>query len=175
MRRWAVWVLLGVYAPALSACSGGGVSVAADPSDLIRGVGFIDSEDLPVPVSPQEVYDHVGFEGAVVLPGSEPRRLLIAMFGNCCAPVVSVAAPEVAGPPQLNVAAWQSTGPTCCDALVMWPFEVTLNRDVDPAEVVLEVIRQPSVPEARPSGPSDLSHLALGTLLHAGPGERNRP
>lgn len=148
MRRWAACVLFGVCAVALSACSGGGVSVAADPTDLIRGVGFIDREDLPVPVSPQELYDRPGFEGAAILPGSEPRRLLIAVFGNCCAPVVSVAAPEVAGPPQLNVAAWPSMGPTCCDALVMWPFEVTLNRDVDPAEVILEVIRQPG-PEAR--------------------------
>lgn len=161
MRRWAVWVLLGVYTVALSACSGGGVSVVADPTDLIRGVAFIDLEDLPDPVSAEEVYHQAGFEGAALLPGSQPRRLLIAVFGNCCTPVVTVAAPEVTGPPQLNVAAWQSTGPTCCDALVMWPFEVTLNRDVDPAEVVLEVVRQPLVPEVRPSGLSDLSHRSL--------------
>jgi hypothetical protein len=139
MRRRVACVLLGVYALALSACSGG-ISVVADPTDLIRDARFVDLEDLPVPVSQQEVYSQPDFEGAAVLPGSEPRRLLIAVFGNCCTPHVTVAAPEVTGPPQLNVAVSEGTGATCCDALLMWPFAVNLNRDVDPAEVVLEVV-----------------------------------
>lgn len=138
MRRWAACVLLAAFTVALSAC--GGISVVADPTDLIRDARFIDVEDLPVPVSPQEVYSQPGFEGAAVLPGSEPRRLLIAVFGNCCTPHVTVAAPEVPGPPQLNVAVSEGTGGTCCDALLMWPFAVNLNRDVDPAEVVLVVV-----------------------------------
>lgn len=139
MRRRVACVVLGVCALALSACSSG-ISVVADPTDLIRDARFVDLEDLPVPVSPQEVYRQPDFEGVAVLPGLEPRRLLIAVFGNCCTPHVTVAAPEVTGAPQLNVAVSEGTGATCCDALLMWPFAVNLNRDVDPAEVVLVVV-----------------------------------
>jgi hypothetical protein len=137
MRRRAACVLLAVFTVALSAC--GGISVVADPTDLIRDARFIDLADLPVPVSQQEVYSQPDFEGAAVLPGSEPRRLLIAVFGNCCAPTVTVAAPEVTGPPQLTVTVTESTK-NCCDLLLMWPFALNLNRDVDPAEVVLEFV-----------------------------------
>ena len=138
MRRWAACLLLAAFTVALSAC--GGISVVADPTDLIRDARFIDLEDLPVPVSQQEVYSQPGFEGAAVLPGSEPRRLLIAVFGNCCAPRVTVAAAEVTGPPRLTVTVDESTGNNCCELLLMWPFAVNLNRDVDPAEVVLEFV-----------------------------------
>jgi len=138
MRRWAACLLLAAFTVALSAC--GGISVVADPTDLIRDARFIDLEDLPVPVSQQEVYSQPGFEGAAVLPGSEPRRLLIAVFGGCCAPTVTVAAAEVTGPPRLTVTVDESTGNNCCELLLMWPFAVNLNRDVDPAEVVLEFV-----------------------------------
>ncbi|MBP1632772.1 MAG: hypothetical protein H6Q11_1060 [Acidobacteria bacterium] len=116
--------------------------MVADPSDLIRSARFIDSEDLPVPVAWQGM--QVESEGAMILPGSEPRRLLIGAFGGCCRPTVTVAAPEVTGQLQINVAVSRGTGQTCCDALVMWPFEVILTRDVDPAGVILEVMSQPS-------------------------------
>ncbi len=55
MRRWAACVLLAGFSVALSAC--GGISVVADPTDLIRDARFVDLEDLPLPVSQQDVYD----------------------------------------------------------------------------------------------------------------------
>ena len=134
---------------ALCACSSGGLSVVADPSDLINDANFIDWEDLPVPVSAGDVYHQAELEGAVILPGSEPRRLLIATWSGTCMPSVTVAAPDPGEAPTLQVAvnrlfpAWAACSES--DLLMLWPFEVTLNRDVDPAQVVLEVT------ESRPS------------------------
>jgi hypothetical protein len=132
----------------LSACGSGGLSVVSDPSDLIRGAGFIDWEELPAEA--QEVRPPL-VEGAgplgepgeefwgvaVVLPGSEPRRLLIAVWHNMCMPSVTVAALDPAGT-RLGVSIGEGRA-NCGEALKMWPFEVTLNRDVDPAAVSLEV------------------------------------
>ena len=142
VRSLAATALLVACAFAFSACSYG-ISVVADPTDLIRSARFIDSEDLPVAVAWQEM-GQIESEGAMILPGSEPRRLLIGAFGGCCRPTVTVAAPEVTGQLQINVAVSRGTGQTCCDALVLWPLEVILTRDVDPASVVLVVMSQPS-------------------------------
>ena len=142
VRPLAASALLVVSALALSAC-GQGISVVADPSDHIRSARFIDLEDLPVAVAWQEI-DQIESEGAMILSGSESRRLLIGAFGGCCRPTVTVAAPEVTGQLQINVAVSRGTAQTCCEALVLWPLEVILTRDVDPAGVVLEVMSQPS-------------------------------
>jgi hypothetical protein len=142
VRSLAASALLVACAFAFSACSHG-ISVVADPSDLIRSARFIDSEDLPVPVEAWEVYQQAGSDGVSLLPGSEPDRLLIAVFGNACRPTVTVAAPEVTGPPQLNVASYPPHQ-TCGEILLLWPLEVILTRDVDPASVVLVVMSQPS-------------------------------
>ena len=128
---------------ALSAC-GGGIPVLADPTDLIKSADFVDWEDLPVPVSAQEVHQQTELAGGMILPGSESRRLLIAITGNTCVPSVTVRAPDLPGPPQLKVSvARNPTHQGCGDLLKIWPFEVILTRDVDPASVVLEVRSQP--------------------------------
>jgi len=134
-----------VAAVVLAAC-GHGISVPADSSDLIRRVRFIDWEDLPAEA--QEVrpplVEGAGFLGepateywgvAVVLPGSEDRRLLIAVWHNACRPAVTVAALD---PGHLAVSIADAET-NCGEILKMWPFEVVLNRDVDPATLVLEV------------------------------------
>lgn len=137
--------LLVACAVALSACSSGGIPVLADPTDLIKSADFVDWENLPVPVSVQEVHQQTGSRGGMILPGSEPRRLLIAIWGNTCVPSVTVRAPDLPGPPQLKVSvAANPTHQGCGDILKVWPFEVVLTRDVDPASVVLEVMSQPS-------------------------------
>jgi len=145
----ATSLLLVACALALCACGSGGLSVAADPSDLIKHASFIDWEDLPVPVSSQDVYHQAELEGAVVLPGSDSRRLLIATWSGTCMPSVTVAAPDPGEAPTLQVAVNRlfPAGAACSesDVLKLWPFEVTLNRDVNPAQVVLEVT------ESRPS------------------------
>jgi hypothetical protein len=140
VRSLAVFALIVVCAFALSACSSGGLSVAADPTDLIKDANFIDWEDLPVPVNVGEVDDQAEIEGAVVLPGSEPRRLLIATWSGTCMPSVTVAAPDPGEAPILQVAI-NRLDPACSrsDVLMVWCFEVTFNRDVDPSSVVLEV------------------------------------
>lgn len=143
VRLLALSVLLAVCALALSAC-GHGISVVADPIALIESARFIDLEDLPVPVEAWEVYQQAGSDGVSLLPGSEPDRLLIAVFGNACRPTVTVAAPEVTGPPQLNVAVSYPPHHTCGEILLMWPIEVILTREVDPASVVLVLMSQPS-------------------------------
>lgn len=74
-----------------------------------------------------------------MLPGSEPRRLLVAVFGNTCRPKVTVAAPNLTEPPQLRVAVSYPAHHTCGEILLMWPIEITLDRDVDLAQVILEV------------------------------------
>ena len=152
--KWSVCslaasALLIACALTVSACgesgisAGGGISVGADPADLIREVNFIDWEDLPVPVSTQEVYHQAEPPGGMILPGSEPRRLLVLVWGNSCMPAVAVAAPVRPGLPQLSVSVAENpTGQQCGEALVMYPFEVILTRDVDPASVILEVSRQ---------------------------------
>jgi len=143
VRSCAASLLLVACALALSAC-GHSISAVADPTDLIKHVDFIDLEDLPVPVSSQDVYHQAEFEGAMILPGSEPRRLLIGVFGNACRPTVTVAAPNLTGPPQLNVAVSYPPHHTCGEILLMWPLEVILTRDVNPTSVVLVVMSQPS-------------------------------
>jgi len=143
VRSLAVFALIVVCAFVFSACSSGGLSVAADPTDLIKDANFIDWEDLPVPVNVGEVYDQAEIEGAVVLPGSEPRRLLIATWSGTCMPSVTVAAPDPGQEPILQVAinrldpAWAACSGS--DAIKLWYFEVILARDVDPASVVLDV------------------------------------
>jgi len=128
---------------ALSACSSGGLSVVADPTDLIQDADFIDWEDLPVSVNTGEVYHQAELDGAVVLSGSEPRRLLIATWSGTCMPSITVAAPDPGEAPILQVAinrlspAWAACSRS--DAIGLWYFEVTLTRDVDPASVVLKV------------------------------------
>ena len=121
----------------------GGLSVGADPTDLIQTVAFVDWEDLPRPaqsVRPPRVGDQREYVGvAVVLPGSEARRLYIAVWHNACIPVVTVSAPDPGSAPRLVVAIGQHPGEQCGEMLEMWPFEVILNREVDPAAVVLEV------------------------------------
>jgi len=146
--KWSVCslaasALLIACALAVSACGESGISVGGDPADLIREVNFIDWEDLPVPVSTQEVYHQAEPQGGMILPGSEPRRLLVLVWGNDCMPAVAVAAPVRPGLPQLSVSVVENpTGQQCGEALVMYPFEVILTRDVDPASVILEVSRQ---------------------------------
>jgi hypothetical protein len=147
VRSLAVFALIVVCAFVLSACSSGGLSVAADPTDLIQDANFIDWEDLPDSVSAGEVYHQAEIEGAVVLPGSEPRRLLIATWSGTCMPSVTVAAPDPGEAPILQVAinrlhpAWAACSGS--DAIGLWYFEVTFNRDVDPSSVVLEVSESP--------------------------------
>ena len=143
IRSRAVFAPLVACSLALSAC-GHGISVAVDPTDFIESVRFIDVEDLPIPVSMQEAYHDAEFRGAHLLPGSEPRRLLIAVFGNMCQPTVTVAGSNETGPPQLEVNVSYPPHHTCEEILLMWPIEVTLARDVDPATVVVEVTRQGS-------------------------------
>lgn len=132
----------------LAACSHG-ISVVADPGDLIRDARFIDWEDLSAEA--QEVrppiVEGAGFLGepateywgvAVVLPGSELRRLLIAVWHNACRPAVTVAALDpTAARLSVSIADAETN---CAEMLKMWPFEVTLNQDVDPATLVLDVI-----------------------------------
>ena len=119
------------------------LSVGDDPTDLIRDVEFIDWEDLPADaqeVRPPLVGGSREYLGvAVVLPGSEPRRLYLAVWHNACVPVVTVSAPVPGSTPKLSVAIGQHPGEQCGEVLKMWPFEVILNRDVAPAAVVLEV------------------------------------
>lgn len=119
------------------------LSVGDDPTDLIRDVKFIDWEDLPADaqeVRPPLVAGRREYLGvAVVLPGSEPRRLYLAVWHNTCMPVVTVSAPAPGSTPKLLVAIGQHPGEQCGEVLRMWPFEVILSRDVDPAAVVLEV------------------------------------
>ena len=152
MKRWALGGLMVALIASVSGCGGaersevgGGISVGADPADLIEGVSFVNWEDLPVPVSTQEVYHQAEPQGGTILPGSEPRRLLVLVWGNRCMPAVAVAAPVRPGLPQLSVSVVENpTGQQCGEALVMYPFEVILTRDVDPASVVLEARSQPS-------------------------------
>lgn len=119
------------------------LSAGDDPTDLIRDAAFVEWEDLSLAaqsVRPPLVGEHREYRGvAVVLPGSEPRRLYIAVWHNACMPVVTVSAPAPGSAPQLVVAIGQRAGEQCGDLFKMWPFEVILNRDVDPAAVVVEV------------------------------------
>lgn len=119
------------------------LSVGDDPTDLIREAAFNAWEDLPLAaqsVRPPLVGGEREYLGvAVVLPGSEPRRLLLAVWRNACVPVVTVSAPDPGSTAKLLVAFGQHPGEQCGEVLRMWPFEVILNRDLDPAAVVLEV------------------------------------
>ena len=151
MKRWALRGLMVALIASVSACGGversevggGGISVGADPAELVEGVNFVNWEDLPVPVSTQDVYHQAEPQGGMILPGSESRRLLVLVWGNNCMPAVGVAASDLPGPPRLSVTVVENpTGQQCGEALVMYPFEVILTRDVDPAGVVLEVSRQ---------------------------------
>jgi hypothetical protein len=119
----------------------GGLSVGADPTDLIQDAAFVDWEDLPRPAQLVHAPDSGCLGVAQALPGSEARRLLIAVWHNTCMPAVTVSAPDPGLAPQLRVHIGQRhySVETCGDLLKMWPFEVILNRDVDPAAVVLEV------------------------------------
>jgi len=117
----------------------GGLSVGSDPTDLIQDAAFVEWEDLPLPAQSIRPPDSGHLGVAQVLPGSEPRRLYVAVWHNTCMPVVTVSAPEPGSAPQLTVAIGQHPGGHCGDLLQMWPFEVTLNRDVNPATVVLQV------------------------------------
>jgi hypothetical protein len=117
----------------------GGLSVGGDPTDLIHDAAFVEWEDLPLPGQSVRPPDSGHLGVAQVLPGSEPRRLYIAVWHNTCMPVVTVSAPDPGSAPQLSVAIGQHPGEQCGDLLQMWPFEVTLNRDVNPATIVLQV------------------------------------
>ena len=153
-------VLLALTALALSACHAaspgttagttssttialtGGLSVGSDPTDLIQDAAFVEWEDLPLPAQSVRPPDSGHLGAAQVLPGSEPRRLYIAVWHNTCMPVVTVSAPDPGSAPQLSVAIGQrypSAEENCGDLLQMWSFEMTLNRDVNPATVVLQV------------------------------------
>jgi hypothetical protein len=144
MRSYRVAVVVAVAAVLLAACGApsDGVSVEADPTDLIQGARFIEWEQLPPQaqeVRPPLVDGEREYVGvAVVLPGSEARRLLIAVWHNACMPAVSVAATDLDDVPRLAVSIADAET-DCGEILNMWPFEVTLNRDVDPATVVLDV------------------------------------
>lgn len=116
-----------------------GLSVGGDPTDLIQDAAFVEWEDLPLPAQSIRPPDSGHLGVAQVLPGSKPRRLYIAVWHNTCMPVVTVSAPDPGSAPQLKVAIGQRPGGQCGDLLQMWPFAVTLNRDVDPATVVLQV------------------------------------
>ena len=181
-RRVAVTAV--AAAAVLSACGSGGISVVsdpsdvipgaesisvvADPSDLIQGAEFIDWEELPAEaqgVLPPRV-EGAGFLGeatreywgvAVVLPGSESRRLLIAVWHNACQPAIAVAAPDPTGA-RLSVSIADAET-NCGEMLKMWPFEVTLNGDVDPATLVLEVT------DSRPQPLTRILRGVEGTLM----------
>ena len=117
---------------------GGGVSVSDDPSDLIRSARFMEWEDLPAVAQGLRSRDS-GYHGvAQVLPGSEPRRLYIAVWHNTCQPIVTIAAPDPSGA-RLAVSIGGGGQTACGDLLKMWPLEVILTRDIDPARVVTEV------------------------------------
>jgi len=117
---------------------GGGVSVSTDPSDLIRSARFIEWEDLPAVAQGLRSRDS-GYHGvAQVLPGSEPRRLYIAVWHNTCQPIVTIAAPDPSGA-RLAISISGGGQTACGDLLKMWPLEVILTRDIDPARVVTEV------------------------------------
>lgn len=163
-QRVAVAVVV-VAAAVLAAC-GDGISVVADSSDLIRGVRFINWEDLPAEAQEVRppVVEGAGFLGepateywgvAVILPGSEPRRLLIAVWHNACRPAVTVAALD---PGRLAVSIADAET-NCGEILKMWPLEVTLNRDADPATLVLEVT------ENRPQPLTRILRGVEGTLM----------
>lgn len=120
-------------------CSGD-VEAGSNPTGLIAGTSFIEWEALPP--AAQQVRPPEGQGGgrgvAVVLPGSEPRRLLIAVWHNACEPAVEIAAPGQEDPLRLAVRIADSeTG--CAEILKIWPVEVRLTSDVDPGAVVLEV------------------------------------
>ena len=151
----------------LAACSHG-ISVAADPGDLIGDAEFIDWEVLPS--AAQEVrpplVEGAGFLGeparevwgvAVVLPGSESRRLLIAVWHNACRPALTVAALDPTGA-RLSVSIADAET-NCAELLKMWPFEVALNRDVDPATLVL------GVTDNRPQPLTRILRGVEGTLM----------
>jgi hypothetical protein len=147
-RSQRVSVATAVVASVVLAACGHSISVVADPGDLIRDAKFIDWEDLPAEA--QEVrppiVEGAGFLGepateywgvAVVLPGSESRRLLITVWHNACRPAVTVAALDPTGAHlSLSIADAETN---CADMLKMWRLEVTLNRDVDPSTLVVEV------------------------------------
>lgn len=117
----------------------GGLSVGSDPTDLIRDATFVEWEDLPLPAQSIRPPDSGHLGVAQVLPGSGPRRLYIAVWHNTCMPVVTVSAADPGSVPQLTVSTGQYPGGHCGDLLRMWPFEVILSRDVNPATVVLQV------------------------------------
>jgi len=117
---------------------GGGVSVSADPSDLIRSAIFVEWEDLPAVAQGLRSRDS-GYHGvAQVLPGSEPRRLYIAVWHNTCQPIVTIAAPDPSGA-RLAISISGGGQTACGDLLKMWPVEVILTREIDPGRVVTEV------------------------------------
>jgi len=135
-------ITVGIAAILLTVGAGcsGGVEAGRDPTGLIVGTSFIEWEALPP--AAQQVRPPEGLGGgrgvAVILPGSESRRLLIAVWHNACEPAVEVSAPGEEVPLRLAVRiADAETG--CAEILKMWPVEVRLTRDVDPGAVVLEV------------------------------------
>ena len=150
-RRTAITVGIAVILLAVGAGCSGGVEAGSDPTGLIAGTSFIEWEALPP--AAQQVRPPEGRGGgrgaAVVLPGSEPRRLLIAVWHNACEPAVEIAAPSRDDPLRLAVRiADAETG--CAEVLRIWPIEVRLTRDLDPAAVVLEVtdLRPPPLTDA---------------------------
>jgi hypothetical protein len=139
-RRTAVTAGIAAILLAVGAGCSGGVEAGSDPTGLIASTSFIEWEALPP--AAQQVWPPEGQAGgrgvAVVLPGSESRRLLIAVWHNACKPAVEIAAPSRDDPLHLAVRiADAETG--CAEPLKMWPVEVRLTRDVDPAAVVLDV------------------------------------
>ncbi|MCU0281309.1 MAG: hypothetical protein MUE66_05685 [Acidimicrobiia bacterium] len=157
-RGTAVTAGIAVILLAAGAGCSGGVETGSDPTGLIAGMSFIEWEALPL--AAQQVRPPEGQAGgrgvAVILPGSEPRRLLIAVWHNACEPAVEIAAPGQEDPLRLAVRiADAETG--CAELLKMWPVEVRLTREVDPGAVVVDV--------------TDLRPLSLADSL--GEAERN--
>jgi hypothetical protein len=100
----------------------GGLSVGANPTDLIQDAAFVDWEDLPCPSQLVHGPDS-GYRGvARVLPGSEAGRLLIAVWHDTCMPVVTVSTPDPGSAPQLVVAIGERPMEQCGDLLKMCPL-----------------------------------------------------
>lgn len=130
---------------ALAATGGCSVGDQGDES-IVAGVTPVEWDTLPKEAQearpPLDAYGRPEPLGvAVVLPGSEARKLLIAVWGNMCRPVVGVSGVDVGSgsAPQLNITIAYSAQTTCEDALWPWAFEVHLTRDVEPGNVVLVV------------------------------------
>ena len=158
LERVAVAVVL--VSVLVSACSGDDIVVSADPTDLIGSARFVAWEDLSPEareVLPPTIEGRSEFLGAaVILPGSEPRRLLIAIWHNACQPKVTISAPD--SEPRLAVSISAARTGVCGEVLKMWPIEVTLKRDLDPAAVVLVIT------DARSSHPASFSEVRTTRL-----------